>query len=78
MGLCGFWRPLLLLLLLTLLVTLLVGELMGDGFSLSWGFELLSIDGSVSKTTEKEKKKKKKKKKEMAGCDLGGEEGLKE
>ena len=63
-------------------MTLLVGELMGDGFSLSWGFELLSIDGSVSKTTEKEKKKKKKRKKkkkqEMAWCDLGGEEGMKE
>lgn len=67
MGLGGFWRPLLLL-LLTLLVTLLVGELMGDGFSLSWGFELLSIDGSV----EAERKR------ERDGCDLGGEEGMKE
>ncbi len=33
----GFWNPLL---------TLLVGEFVGDGFSLSWGFEVFSIDGS--------------------------------
>lgn len=48
----GFWSPLLRL-LVTLLLKLLVGEFVEDGFSLSWGFEVFSIDGSVPKTTER-------------------------
>jgi hypothetical protein len=40
------------------------------GYLFLGGFELLSIAGSFSKTTEKERKR--------YGCHLGGEEGMKE
>ena len=63
------------------MLTLLVGEFVGDGFSLSWGFEVFSIDGSFCLQHHQERKRKRKRERERERervINLGGEQEMKE
>lgn len=75
------WTPLLLLLLKLFVPPLLFGEFTGDGFSLSCGFDMNSIDGSVSpppSSSSSPPLPRKRKRKQVFVVGLGGKERKRE